>query len=145
MLYGCGWILVCNGAVFFGRYKKPLTAEMDNFVQNWCHLNIRMLQTQGYRWESGFDLSFVMLSVFLALYNGFLSIGDKPQKSVSQARAGSPCRFVSLFFLQGYCVFLFFSWMAFCVPLWIVFWTDTVLKVPSGQVYVSNVAQWKWL
>lgn len=70
MLYGCVWILLCNVCGFFGRYKKPLTAEMDNFVQNWYHLNIHMLQTQGYRLESGFDLSFGLLSVFLALRMG---------------------------------------------------------------------------
>lgn len=47
-------------------------------------------------------LTFCFTLNFPSSMCGFLSIGEEPQKSLSQAEVGSPCRFASLFFLQEY-------------------------------------------
>uniref|UniRef100_A0A8U8B9W8 Uncharacterized protein n=1 Tax=Geospiza parvula TaxID=87175 RepID=A0A8U8B9W8_GEOPR len=59
-------------------------------------------------------LTFCFTFSFPSSMCGFLSIGEKPQKSVSQAEVGSPCRFASLFTRTLYIIFVF--WLALCVP-----------------------------
>lgn len=137
---------------FLGQVQEAIDSRDGQFCAELVSFkhphvaNPRLQVRTCYTARSSFWHSFCSAFSFPSSLYAFLPTGDKPQESVLQPKAGSPCRLVPLSFYEHILCFHFYSgWFyvfhlefsGFLFGIFGISFLNRVLKVCNGQVYIS--------